>query len=100
MKSCSPIFGRRRISLFLPWCDVALVLPLFLLVLELAKVHDAADGRLLQRGDLDQIEPDLLGFRQSLVASNHAQLRAIVADDSKGRRADLFVDPLLLAFDC
>ena len=47
---------------------VAFVLPLFLLVLELAEVHDAADGRLLLRRDFDEVEPDFAGLLQRLVA--------------------------------
>ena len=79
--------------------NVAFVLPLFLLVLELAEVHDAADGRFLQRSDLNQVEPNFACLFQSIVATDYAQLRAVVADDTKRSGADLIVDPLLFAFD-
>jgi hypothetical protein len=38
-----------------------LVLPLLLLVLEFAEIHDSADGRLFLRSDLDKIEANFFG---------------------------------------
>ena len=61
---------------------VAFVLPLLLLVLELAEVHDAADGRLLLRGDFDQVEADFAGLLQRLVGFDDAQLCSVVTDDA------------------
>jgi hypothetical protein len=40
---------------------VALVLPLLLLVLEFAVIHDPANGRLFLRGDFDEIKPSFAG---------------------------------------
>ena len=78
---------------------VPLVLPLFLLVLELAKVHDPTDGGFLHRGDLNQVEPCLAGPVQRVIAFQKPKLFAVVSDNSQGRSADLIVDPLLFAFD-
>jgi hypothetical protein len=49
---------------------VAFVLPLFLLVLELAKVHDAADGRLLRGRDLNQVHASRARLLQRIVGRN------------------------------
>jgi hypothetical protein len=61
---------------------MAFVLPLFLLVFELTEVHDPADGRLLGRGDLDQIEPGGTGLLQCLVGADDSQLGSVVSDDA------------------
>jgi hypothetical protein len=49
---------------------VTFVLPFLLLVLELAKVHDATDGRLFGRGDLDQIESGGTGLLERFVGAD------------------------------
>ena len=94
IRSWSPIFGRSAEFFVLAVVRVAFVLPLLLLVLELAEVHDAANGRLLLRGDFDQVEPDFAGLLQGLDGFDDAQLGAVVSDDADRRDADLLVDPL------
>jgi hypothetical protein len=78
---------------------VALVLSLFLLVFELAEVHDAADRGLLQRRDLDQIESRGAGLLKRFVRGDDPELGPVVGNHADGRNADLLIDPLLFAFD-
>ena len=73
---------------------VAFVLPLLLLVLEFAEIHDAANGRLLLRGDLDEVHAGFAGLLQSFNGFDNAQQGAILSDDTNRRNADLLVDPL------
>ena len=54
---------------------LALVLPLLLLVLELAEVHDPADGRALVGRHFDQVQPGLAGLGQGIRRGHDAQLR-------------------------
>jgi hypothetical protein len=44
---------------------VAFVLPLLLLVLEFAVIHDSANGRLFLRRDFDEVQPSFAGTLQS-----------------------------------
>ncbi len=76
--------------------SVALVKPLFLLVFELAKVHHAANRRLLQWRHFDEIKALLTGLFQGFVTADDTQLGAVCGDDAYRGRADLFIDPLLL----
>jgi len=91
--------GPQADFLILALVRMPFVLPLFLLVLVFAIVHDAADGGLFQRRNLHEIEPRLAGFLQSFVSSNHTQLGSINRNHADLWDADLLVDPLLLAFD-
>jgi hypothetical protein len=61
---------------------VALVLPLLLLVLELAKVHDAANGWLLLRRDFHKIEPGFASPLQCLTGFDNAEHGAVQPDDT------------------
>jgi hypothetical protein len=47
--------------------NVAFVLPLLLLVLEFAEVHDSANRRLLGGRHFDKIEPERAGLLERLV---------------------------------
>jgi hypothetical protein len=78
---------------------VAFVLPLLLLVLEFAKVHDAANGRLLLRRDFHKIEANVFGSLKGVGSFEDAKLVAFRSDDANGRIADLFVDPLRLTVE-
>ncbi len=73
---------------------VAFVLPLLLLVLEFAEVHDAANGRLLLGRDFHKVEAEVFGALQGFGGFENAELIAFRTDDADGRVADLFVDPL------
>ena len=73
---------------------VAFVLPLLLLVLEFAEVHDAANGRLLLRRDFHKVEAEVFGALKGFGSFENAELVAFRSDDADGRIADLFVDPL------
>jgi hypothetical protein len=79
--------------------DVPFVLSLFLLIFELAVVHDAADRRLLVRRHLDQVEARVARLLQGVVGAYHSQQFSIGRHHSDRGDADLFVDPLLLSFD-
>ena len=74
--------------------SVAFVLPLLLLVLEFAEIHDAANGRLLLGSDLDEVHAGVAGLLQSFDGFDNAQQGAILSDDTNRRNADLLVDPL------
>jgi hypothetical protein len=54
--------------------NVRLVLLLLLLILELAEVHDPADGRLLVGCHLHQVETRLSGEGQRLLGGDDAEL--------------------------
>jgi len=74
--------------------SVAFVLPLLLLVLEFAEIHDAAYGRLLLRGNLNEVHAGVAGLLQSFDGFDNAQQGAVLSDDADRRDADLLVDPL------
>jgi hypothetical protein len=76
--------------------DVRLVVLLLLLVLELAEVHDPADGRLLVRRHLDEVEARLPRQVQGLVRGDDAQLGAVGPDHADRSDPDLVVDAVLL----
>jgi len=73
---------------------VAFVLPLLLLVLEFAEVHDATNGRLLLGRDFYKVEAEVFGSLKSFGSFEDAELVAFRSDDADRRIADLFVDPL------
>jgi hypothetical protein len=73
---------------------VAFVLPLLLLVLEFAKIHDSASGRLLLRGDFHKVEAKIFGTLKGLDGFEDAELIAFRSNDADRCVADLFVDPL------
>jgi hypothetical protein len=73
---------------------VAFVLPLLLLVLELAKIHDSANGRLLLGRDFDKVEAKVFGTLKGVDSFQDAELVAFRSNDADRCIADLFVDPL------
>jgi hypothetical protein len=66
------------------------------LVLEPPVVHDAADRRVGACGNLDQVEPLLLGETQRLVSREDPELLAVIEDDTDLGNADAVVDSILL----
>src|SRR5690606_5047030 len=69
-----------------------LAVPLRLLVLEAAEIHQPADGRLGLRGDFHQVEIGFLSHAQGLPDRHDTQLLAVGADHADFPRADLVVD--------
>jgi hypothetical protein len=69
---------------------------LFLLILELTEVHDPADGRLLVRCHLDEIEASLAGAVERLFRRDDPELFTVAGDDPDRRDPDLLVDAMLL----
>jgi hypothetical protein len=67
-----------------------------LLILELAEVHDPANGRFLVRRHLDQVEACLASATQRLFCRDDSELFAVAGDDPNRRDADLLVDAVLL----
>ena len=78
---------------------VALVLPLLLLVLEFAEIHDAANRRLLLGRNLYKIEAEFPGTLKGVYRFQDAKLIPLVSNHTNGRIADLFVDPLRLTIE-
>ncbi len=66
-------------------------LPLALLVLELAEVHDAADGRIRVRGNFHQVQVEPGRRFEGFVGSEHPQLVAFRIDDPHAPGPDLVV---------
>lgn len=62
------------------------------LVLELAIVHDLADGRRRVRGNLHEIESGLFGHYQGSFGGYYAYVFAIGADEADFRGPNAFVD--------
>jgi hypothetical protein len=83
---------------FLDFClmDVRAVEFLLLLILELAKVHDPTDGRLLVRSHLDQVEACFASATQRLFRRDDPELFTVAGDDPDRRDPDLLVDAMLL----
>lgn len=75
--------------------DVSLVMLPFLLVFELAEIHDSADGRLLIRSHLHQVETAISGDAESLVGGEDSQLASVCSDHSNRSDTDLIVDAML-----
>src|SRR5262249_14662408 len=71
------------------------LLLLFLLEFELAKVHDFANGGLLQRRDLDEILTGLARHLQGLRGRDDPDLLSVGADQADGADANVLVDPRL-----
>jgi hypothetical protein len=69
---------------------------LLLLILELAEVHDPADGRLLVRSHLDKIEAGLTSAIQRLFRRDDPELFAVAGDHPDRRDPDLLVNAMLL----
>ena len=63
---------------------VAFVLPLFLLVLEFAVIHDAANGRLLLRRNFDEVQADFASACEGIDGFEDAELVAFMSDDADG----------------
>lgn len=78
--------------------DVGFVMLLFLLIFELAEVHDPANRRLLIRCHLHQIEAGVSREREGVVGGHDAQLAAVGSDDTDRRDPDLVVDAMLLLY--
>ncbi len=76
--------------------DVGAMEFLFLLILELAEVHDPADGRFLVRGNLDQIKPSLPSASQRLVGGDDPELASFGGDHADRGNPDLLVDAMVL----
>ena len=76
--------------------DVRAVEFLLLLILELAEVHDPADGRLFVRCHLDEIEASLAGAVQRLFRRDDPELFAVTGDHPDRRDPDLLVNAMLL----
>jgi hypothetical protein len=66
---------------------------LLLLVLIFPEIHDPADRRAGRWGDLDEVEPFLLGDGDGLRRRHDAELLAGVVDHADFPHADSFVDP-------
>ncbi|GLX99327.1 hypothetical protein Hesp01_72770 [Herbidospora sp. NBRC 101105] len=62
------------------------------LVLELAVVHELADGRACRRRDLNEIEVGLLGELQGVVDGDDADLLAVRADEADLGDTNTIVD--------
>jgi hypothetical protein len=73
---------------------VAFVLPLLLLVLEFAEVHDAANRRLLLGRDFHKVEAEFFGTLKGVDSFQDAELVSLRSNDADRCIADLFVDPL------
>ena len=73
---------------------VPFVLPLLLLVLEFAVIHDSANGRLFLGRDFHKVEAKFFSTLKGFGSFEHAELIAFRTDDADGRIADLFIDPL------
>ena len=73
-------------------------LPL-LLVLELAIVHDSADGRAFVWSHFNQIEANVGGEPLSFRSGDDAKHLSLVIDDADRRKSDLLVDSMR-GFDC
>ena len=85
--------------------DLALVLARLLgfdclIVLVLTVIHDAADGRISVRCDLDQVETLFLGDTAGLDRRVDTHLVAVVTDQPAFAHGDLFVEPGLLSSYC
>jgi hypothetical protein len=64
-----------------------------LLVLVLGVVEHAADRRALPRGDLDEVEVAFLGEDERVGGLQHADLLALVVDETDLGHTDALVDP-------
>jgi hypothetical protein len=73
---------------------VTFVLPLLLLVLEFAVIHDSANGRLLLGRDFHKIEAKFFSTLKGVDSFEDAELVAFRSNDADRCIADLFVDPL------
>ena len=91
-------FGTNANFLGLGVMNVTLGEFLFLLVFELAKVHDATDRGSLVGCDFDQIQVGIASFCQCLVGADDSEQSTVGADNPNGRNSNLLVDPLR-AFD-
>ena len=76
--------------------NVGFVLFFLLLILELAEVHDPADGRFLVRGNLDQIKPSLPSASQRLVGGDDSELPTFGGDHADRGNPNLLVDAMIL----
>jgi hypothetical protein len=92
-------FGAHPELFVLAVVRVAFVLPLLLLVLEFAVIHDAANGRLLLWRDFNEVEPDFAGTRKGVDGFENTENFSFMSDNSDGRDADLFIDPLRLTIE-
>jgi hypothetical protein len=63
---------------------VAFVLPLFLLVLEFAVIHDAANGRLFLGCHFHQVQTGFASPLQGLAGIDNAEYGAVMSDYADG----------------
>ncbi len=63
---------------------VAFVLPLFLLVLEFAVIHDAANGRLFLRRNFHQVQAGFACPLQGFAGIDNAEHGAVMSDHADG----------------
>lgn len=68
-----------------------LLLALFLLILELAVIHDLANGRIGIGSDLDKVKTFFLGNTKSFASVQNAQLFTVVVNNPYLRNSDPFV---------
>ena len=73
---------------------------LLLVVLELSKVHDAADGRLRFCSNFNKVQPVFTSTFQSILGRNDTKLLTLFINDADRSNPDLFVDPILILIDC
>jgi hypothetical protein len=73
---------------------------LLLVVLELSKVHDAADGRLRFCSNFNKVQPVFSSTFQSILGRNDTKLLTFFINDADWSDTDLFVDPILILIDC
>ncbi len=73
---------------------IAAVLLLVLFVLELAEVHNAADGWLFIRSHFHQVQPRVSGAVQCFVRRDDPKLRTIGTDDANWGDTNLIVDTI------
>lgn len=78
--------------------NVGFVMLLFLLVFELAEVHDPADRRLFVGRHLDKIEAGVSREREGIVCGDDAELAPVGADNSDRGDPNLVVDAMLLLY--
>ncbi len=76
--------------------DVGFVLFFLLLILELAEVHDSADGRFFVWRDLDKIKPRLASPGHRLIGGDDSELPTFGGDHADRGNPDLLIDAMIL----
>ena len=82
--------------------DLLLLSGVLLLLLELvailAVIHDPANGRLGQGGDLHQVQHPILGHPDGLSRIDLSDLHPVLVHQQHLRRGDLLIDPRRILF--